>query len=187
MATTADFRNGLALEMDGEIYVITEFQHVKPGKGGAFVRTKLKNVRRKKVIERTFNAGEKVEIARLETREMQFLYPTGDEFIFMDMESYEQIHIARDVVGDCCLFIKENMVCEILTESESGDILEIQLPNFVDLEVIETDPGLRGDTASGGSKPAKLETGAVVQVPLFLGVGEHIRVDTRTRKYIERV
>ncbi|MBP7460859.1 MAG: elongation factor P [Candidatus Delongbacteria bacterium] len=187
MATTADFRNGLALEMDGEIYVITEFQHVKPGKGGAFVRTKLRNVRRQKVIERTFNAGEKVEVARLETREMQFLYPAGDEFVFMDMESYDQIHLPRNVVGDHSLFLKENMVCEVLTESSSGEILDIELPNFVELEIVETDPGLRGDTASGGSKPAKLETGAVVQVPLFISTGERIRVDTRTSKYIERV
>ncbi len=187
MASTADFRNGLALVMDGEIYVIVEFQHVKPGKGGAFVRTKLRNVRKKKIIERTFNAGEKVETARLETREIQFLYRAGDELIFMDMESYEQIHQDEDSVGDSQLFLKEEMVCQALFESDTNEILGVELPNFVVLEIMETDPGVKGDTVSGGTKPAKLETGAIVQVPLFVNIGEKIRVDTRDRRYIERV
>ena len=187
MASTSDFRNGYAMMMNNEIYVIIDFQHVKPGKGGAFVRTKLKNARNKKIIDKTFNAGEKVEPVRLETREMQYLYFDGTAFIFMDMESYEQVHVDNDIVGENVDFLKENMICNVLTYAETGEILGIELPNFVELEISETDPGIRGDTASGGSKPAKLESGATVQVPLFINVGERIKVDTRTKKYIERV
>ncbi len=187
MATTADFKNGLAIILNNDIYIILEFQHVKPGKGGAFVRTKLRNVRNKKIIDKTFNAGEKIEIARLETREMQYLYNDSQSYYFMDMETFEQIPIDEDLLGDNKLFLKENMVCNVLTYSETGEILGIELPNFVELEIVETDPGIRGDTVSGGSKPAKLETGATVQVPLFLNIGDKIKVDTRTKKYIERV
>jgi len=187
MATTADFKNGLALVLDNELYVIIEFQHVKPGKGGAFVRTKLKNARKGKIIDKTFNAGEKIETARLETREMQYLYSDGESFVFMNLETYDQIEIPKDLVGDSSLYLKENMICNVLVYAETEEILGVDLPNFVELEVVETDPGIKGDTVSGGSKPAKVETGAVIQVPLFLNVGTKIKIDTRTNKYIERV
>lgn len=186
MATTADFRNGMTIQMDGNLYTITYFQHVKPGKGGAFVRTKLKNVLTGAVSEKTFRAGERVDEVRLERRPVQYSYRDGDIFYFMDQETFEMIPIAADVIGEDQLrYLKENMECEGLVHGDRT--ISVELPYFVELEVVETDPGLRGDTATGGTKPAKLETGAVVQVPLFVEEGEVIRVDRREDKYIERV
>ncbi|MGC8833735.1 MAG: elongation factor P [Armatimonadota bacterium] len=185
MIDTSDFRNGLSIVVDGQVFTIVEWQHVKPGKGGAFVRTKLKNVRTGAVIDRTFRAGEKFEQAILDRRKMQYLYSTGDEYIFMDTEDYEQISIPKSLVGDQAKYLKEGLEVEVLTHE--GTVLGIELPFFLDLTVVDTDPGLRGDTASGGSKPATLETGAVVQVPLFINIGDVIKVDTRTDTYLERV
>lgn len=185
MASTADFRNGMTLQIDGTLYTITYFQHVKPGKGGAFVRTKLKNVLTGAVVEKTFRAGEKVDEVRLERRAVQYSYADGELYYFMDQQTYEMIPIARSVIGDDQLaYLKENMECEGLVHGDT--IISVELPYFVELRVVETDPGVRGDTATGGTKPAKLETGAVVQVPLFLEEGELIRVDRREDKYIER-
>jgi elongation factor P len=185
VASTADFRNGMTIAMDGTLYTISYFQHVKPGKGGAFVRTKLKNVLSGAVIEKTFRAGEKVDEVRLERRPYQYSYTDGDLFYFMDQQTFEMTPLARDVIGeDQLLYLKENMECEGLLHGDR--MISVELPYFVELKVVETDPGVRGDTATGGTKPAKLETGAVVQVPLFLEEGEVIRVDRREDKYIER-
>jgi elongation factor P len=183
--STADFKNGLTIEYDGQVFQIVYFQHVKPGKGGAFVRTKLRNLLTGATVEKTFRAGESMEHARVERRQMEFLYSTGDEYVFMDTSDYDQIMVTEEHVGDARLFLKENTPVT-LTEYK-GQIISIELPPSLELKIVETDPGLRGDTASGGSKPAKLETGAVVQVPLFVGEGEMIRVDTRTGQYVERV
>jgi len=186
VASTADFRNGMTIQLDGTLYTITYFQHVKPGKGGAFVRTKLKNVLSGSVVEKTFRSGEKVDEVRLERRPVQYSYTDGGLYYFMDQQTFESIPLSSDVIGDDQLaYLKENMECEGLVHGET--IISVELPNFVELRVVETDPGLRGDTASGGTKPAKLETGATVQVPLFLEEGEVIRVDRREHKYIERV
>ncbi len=186
MASTADFRNGMTIQLDSALYTITYFQHVKPGKGGAFVRTKLKNVLTGAVIERTFRAGEKVDEVRLEHRPVQYSYTDGQLFYFMDQQTFEMIPLSETVIGkDQLLYLKENMECEGLVHKEQ--IIAVELPYFVELIVAQTDPGVRGDTAQGGTKPAKLETGAVVQVPLFLEEGEVIRVDRREHKYIERV
>jgi elongation factor P len=186
MATTADFRNGMVLEMDGQLFQIAYFQHVKPGKGGAFVRSKLKNVLTGAVIEKTWTAGEKVNEVRLERRPVQYSYHDGQFYHFMDMQTFEDIPINAEVIGDDQLkYLKEAMECEGLVHNEKTIVVE--LPNFVELKVVETDPGVRGDTASGGTKPAKLETGAVVQVPLFIEEGEVIRVDRREDKYLTRV
>ncbi len=186
MATTADFRNGMTIQLDGTLYTITYFQHVKPGKGGAFVRTKLKNVLTGAVVEKTFRAGEKVDEVRLERRPVQYSYTDGDLYYFMDQQTYEMIPLAGDVIGEDQLpYLKENMECEGLVHGDR--IISVELPYFVELEIVQTDPGIRGDTATGGTKPAKLETGAVIQVPLFLEEGEVIRVDRREDKYIERV
>jgi elongation factor P len=184
MATTADFRNGMVIGLEGEMYRIVEFQHVKPGKGGAFVRTKLKNIVSGSVVDKTFRAGEKVDEVRVERQKVQFTYRDGHIFHFMNMESYEEILLDEKQVGDDALFLQEGMELEIQM-TDSGP-LGLDLPIFVDLVVSETDPGLRGDTASGGAKPAKLETGAVIQVPLFIEVGDRVRVDTRTKSYVER-
>lgn len=185
MATTADFRNGMTLQLEGALYTITYFQHVKPGKGGAFVRTKLKNVLTGSVLERTFRAGEKVEEVRLEHRPVQYSYTDGQLYYFMDQETFEMIPLSEDVIGEDQLrYLKENMECEGLVHNDR--IISVELPYFVELEIVETDPGVRGDTAQGGTKPAKLETGAVVQVPLFLNEGDVIRVDRREDKYLER-
>ncbi len=185
MASTADFRNGMVLRMDGTLYTITYFQHVKPGKGGAFVRTKLKNVLTGAVIERTFRSGEKVDEVRLERRPVQYSYTDGQLYYFMDQQTFEMIPLAADVIGDDQLrYLKENMECEGLLDNDQT--ISVEPPYFVELEVTETDPGVRGDTAQGGTKPATLETGAVVQVPLFLNQGDVIRVDRREDKYIER-
>jgi elongation factor P len=185
VATTADFRNGMTLQMEGALFTITYFQHVKPGKGGAFVRTKLKNVLTGAVIERTFRSGEKIEEVRLEHRPVQYSYADGHLFYFMDQETFEIVPLSADVIGDDQLrYLKENMECEGLVHNDR--IISVELPYFVELEIVETDPGLRGDTAQGGTKPAKLETGAVVQVPLFLNEGDVVRVDRREDKYLER-
>ena len=175
----------MVLNMDGELFAIVEFQHVKPGKGGAFVRTKLKKVRTGQVIDKTFRAGEKVTDVRLERRPLQYLYHDGQHYHFMDTDSYEQFPISEEVIGDQVKYLKENLEVSGLF-MEDGSILEVELPFFIVLEVVETDPGLRGDTASGGSKPAKLESGAVVNVPLFINTGEKIKVDRRTNEYLER-
>lgn len=185
MASTADFRNGMTLQMDGVLYTITYFQHVKPGKGGAFVRTKLKNVLTGSVTEKTFRAGEKVDEVRLERRPVQFSYTDGHLFYFMDQQTFEMIPLGTEVIGDDQLrYLKENMECEGLVHGDT--VISVELPYFVELEITDTDPGVRGDTAQGGTKPAKLETGAVVQVPLFLNEGDVIRVDRREDKYLER-
>ncbi|RKY80860.1 elongation factor P [candidate division KSB1 bacterium] len=185
MATTSDFRNGLVINLDGELFTIVYFQHVKPGKGGAFVRTKLKNVKTGRVLDRTFRSGEKVEDVRLERKHVQFLYNDGSQFVFMDTNSYEQIFVDPENVGDASKFLIETMEVELLMHGNQA--LGVDLPIFVELTITKTDPGVRGDTASGGSKPATLESGAVVQVPLFIEEGEKIKVDTRTGEYVERV
>lgn len=185
MISTNDFRTGLTIEVDGEVYSVVDFQHVKPGKGSAFVRSKLKNLRTGAVIERTFRAGEKVPRAHLERKEMQYLYREGDSFVFMDNETYDQVSLSEDQLGDSVKYLKENMNIYLLIHA--GNLIGIELPYFVDLEVVATDPGIRGDTATGGTKPATLETGLVVQVPLFVEVGDIVRVDTRTGEYLERV
>ncbi len=185
MASTADFRNGMVLEIDGQLFQIVYFQHVKPGKGGAFVRSKLKNVRTGAVLDRRWTAGERVTEVRLERRPVQYSYGDGDLRHFMDMETFDDIPITDDIVGDDQLkYLKEGMECSGLVHD--GNVIMIELPFFIELEVVETDPGVRGDTASGGTKPAKLETGAVVQVPLFIEQGQVVRVDRREDKYLER-
>ena len=185
MISTADFRNGVVVEMDGNLMEIVEFQHVKPGKGGAFVRTKLKNIKNGKVIEETFRAGEKVDEVRLERRAFQYLYPDGEFLVFMNNETFEQMQLHRDGLGDLLLYIKESETCTILLEDETP--LTVEPPFTVELAVKTTDPGLRGDTAQGGSKPATMETGLVVQVPLFIEEGQVLKIDTRTGKYLGRV
>jgi len=186
MATTADFRNGLVMELDGQLMTIVYFQHVKPGKGGAFVRTKLKNVLTGAVLERTFRAGEKVTDVRLERRPVSYSYSDGHLFYFMDQNTFEMIPLSDEVIGeDQLAYLKENMECEGLVHE--GRVLSVELPHFVELEVTETDPGVRGDTAQGGTKPAKLETGAVIQVPLFVEIGDVVKVDRREDKYLTRV
>jgi elongation factor P len=185
LISTADFRNGLSIELDGEVYTIVEFQHVKPGKGGAFVRTRLRHVRTGRIQEKTFRAGERMEQARLERRKMQYLYHTGDEFVFMDLENYDQFGLSPSQVGDQARFLKEGLEVEVTFHRNR--VLGLELPITIEATVVDTDPGLRGDTAAGGSKPATLETGAVVSVPLFVNVGDRIRVDTRTGEYLDRI
>jgi len=185
MATTADFRNGMTLVVEGDLYTIVEFLHVKPGKGGAFVRTKLKNVRTGRVVDRTFRAGESITKARIDRREMQYLYRSGDQFFLMDTSTYEQIPISADMVGDTAKFLAESANVQVLFHE--NQVIGLELPIFVELRVKETEPGVRGNTASGGSKPAKLESGAVVQVPFFIDVNDVIKVDTRKGIYVERV
>ncbi len=185
MATTADFRNGFTFELGGILYSIAEFQHVKPGKGGAFVRTKLKNVKTGAVIDKTFRAGEKVHEIRLERRVLQYLYNTGDLYYVMDPETYEQYPIAVEHIGTNLKYLKENMDISILRSG--SDIVSVEIPTFVELKIENANPSTKGDTVTGGTKPATLETGAVVQIPLFLEKGDIIKVDTRTDAYIERV
>ncbi|MEW6308237.1 MAG: elongation factor P [Bacillota bacterium] len=184
MISSNDFRTGITIELDGEVWAVVDFQHVKPGKGAAFVRSKLKNVRTGATLEKTFNAGEKLPRARVERREMQFLYASGDEYTLMDMENYEQVSLSAAAIGDGVKFLKENTMVDVLRFQ--GALIGVELPNSVELAVVETDPGVRGDTASGGTKPAKLETGAMVKVPLFINIGDVLRIDTRTGLYIER-
>lgn len=182
---TSQFRNGLRIEVGGEPFVITYFQHVKPGKGGAFVRTKLKNLRTGRSVDQTFRAGERVEEADVEDKRMQYLYQDSDSFVFMDTQTYDQLPFSREQLGDAQKFLQENMEVDVLFWR--GTPLQIELPNFIESEVTRCDPGLKGDTASGATKPATIETGAVLQVPLFVKEGDRIRVDTRTGEYIERV
>lgn len=184
MISVNDLRTGLTIELDGVLYTVVEFLHVKPGKGAAFVRTKLKNLESGSVLERNFRAGERVTRAHIETKEMQFLYASGDEYFFMDQQSYEQVSLGRDLLDDATFFLKDGM--SIFVQFYQGRAIGIELPTFVELEVTQTDPGFKGDTATGGSKPATLETGLVVQVPLFVDQGERIRVDTRTKEYLSR-
>jgi elongation factor P len=185
MISTNQFRNGAAIRVDGKRFTILYFQHVKPGKGGAFVRTRLRNIDTGAVIEKTFRAGEKMESVRTESRPMQFLYRDGDLYYFMDSDTYEQTAIPAEVMGGAAGYIVPNGEMKVL--SADGEVVSIEPPAHVDLEVAETDPGLKGDTATGGSKPATLETGLVVQVPLFVNIGERVRVDTRTNEYLTRV
>jgi elongation factor P len=173
------------IEVDGDLYTVVEAQHVKIGRGSAYVRAKIRNMRTGAIVERKFNAGERVPRAYLETKEMQYLYHDGDGYHLMDSETYEQIALPSAVVGEANLFLKDGMTVGVVFYE--GSPLEVELPNSVELTVVETSPGVRGDTVSGGSKPAKLETGAIVQVPLFVAQGERIRVDTRTGQYLERV
>jgi elongation factor P len=179
-----DLRPGMKIEVDGVPFVVTDYQWVKPGKGGAFNRTKLKNMRSGAIVERTFRTEEKLPPAELEEKRAQFLYQSGNESHFMDTETYEQFFLSEDQLGDARKYLKEEMVVTIVYHR--GSPLAVEVPTFVELAVVETDPGVRGDTASGGSKPATLETGAVIQVPLFINVGDRLRVDTRTGTYIER-
>ncbi|MGI6065468.1 MAG: elongation factor P [Bacillota bacterium] len=184
MISTNDFKTGVTIELDGDAYQVVEFQHVKPGKGAAFVRSKLKNVRTGGVIEKTFSAGERIPKAHLERKEMQFLYHDGDAYIFMDVNNFEQIPLTEDQIGDGKKFLKENMNAFILFFQ--GNVIGVDLPSQVELEVIETEPGIKGDTASGGSKPATVETGSVVRVPFFINVGDVILVNTKTGEYVGR-
>lgn len=184
MISAGDFRNGVTFEMDGNVYSIVEFQHVKPGKGAAFVRTKIKNVIQGNITERTFNPNEKFPTAFVERKEMQFSYKDGDLYYFMDMESYDMLPINSDVLGDAFKFVKEEMICKIL--SYKGSVFGCEPPTFVELEVTKTDPGFKGNTATNATKPAELETGAEIRVPLFINEGDMIRIDTRTGEYMER-
>lgn len=184
MVVAGDFKNGVTFEMEGNVLQVIEFQHVKPGKGAAFVRTKLRNVITGAVIEKTFNPTDKFENAYVERKEMQYLYSDGDLYYFMDNETYEQLPIGADKLDDNFKFVKENMICKIV--SYKGKVFGIEPPNFVELQVTKTDPGFKGDTATNATKPATLETGAEVRVPLFINEGEMIRVDTRTGEYMER-
>jgi elongation factor P len=182
--STAEFKKGLKIQFDGEPYSIVDFQHVKPGKGGAFVRTKLKHMKLGRVIDNTFRAGEKVELVDFDEKRMQYLY-RDERYHFMDLDTYDQISLSAGEVGDARDFLKENIEVEILFINDSP--VTVELPNFIELQITKTDPGIRGDTASGGSKPATLETGAVVQVPLFLNQGDVVKVDTRSGEYLGRV
>ena len=184
MITAGDFRNGVTFEMDGNVYSIIEFQHVKPGKGAAFVRTKIRNVISGAVTEKTFNPNDKYPTAYIERKDMQYLYEDGDLYYFMDLETYEQIPISANVLGDGFRFVKENMDCKVL--SYKGNVFGVEPPNCVELEVTKTDPGFAGNTATNATKPATLETGAEIKVPLFINEGEMIRIDTRTGEYMER-
>ncbi len=185
MYTTAEFKKGLKIELEGKPFLIVDFQHVKPGKGGAFVRTKLKNMINGRVVEQTFRSGEKVGRPDMEEKEMQYLYREGDNFVFMDNTNYEQVYLSKDQIGEQTQFLQENINIKLLYFNKEP--LGLELPNFVELKVTSTDPGFKGDTATGGNKPATLETGAVIQVPLFIAEGDRIRVDTRTGSYMERV
>ncbi|MCF8528282.1 MAG: elongation factor P [Candidatus Nanopelagicales bacterium] len=185
MATTNDLKNGLVLNLDGQLWAVVEFQHVKPGKGGAFVRTKLKNVLSGKVVDKTFNAGTKVETATVDKREMQYLYKDGEEWVFMDTQTYDQIHVPDAVVGDSSNYLLENQTATVATHE--GVAIYVELPASVELMVTYTEPGLQGDRSTGGTKPATLETGAEIQVPLFLESDTKVKVDTRDGSYLGRI
>jgi len=185
MIVAGDFKNGVTFELDGQVFQVVEFQHVKPGKGAAFVRTKLKNVITGATIEKTFNPTDKMPKAHIERKDMQYLYNDGDLYYFMDVENYEQMPLSKDNVGDALKFVKENMIVKIL--SFKGNVFGIEPPTFVELEVTETEPGFKGDTATGATKPATVETGATIKVPLFVNQGDIIKIDTRTGEYMERV
>ena len=184
MISTNDFKTCVSVEIDGDAYVVVDFQHVKPGKGSAFVRTKLRNTRTGAVVEQTFNAGTKLPKAHLDRREMEYLYYDGSFYVLMDTETYDQVQLTEEQIADSKNFLKENMHLSVLFFK--GDIIGVDLPGQVELEVVETEPGIKGDTASGGNKPATLETGAVVRVPFFINAGDRIRVNTKTGDYIER-
>ena len=184
MISAGDFRNGVTIELEGNVYQIIEFQHVKPGKGAAFVRTKLKNIKNGGVVEKTFRPTEKCPQARIDRKDMQYLYAEDNLYYFMDMESYEQIPIDKSKLGDSFAFVKENMEVKVL--SYKGNVFGVEPPFFVELEVTETDPGFKGDTATNATKPAVLETGAEIKVPLFINQGDMVRIDTRTGEYMER-
>ena len=184
MVVAGDFKNGITFDMDGQVLQVIEFQHVKPGKGAAFVRTKLKNVITGAITERTFNPTDKFENAIVERKEMQYLYNDGDLYYFMDMETFEQLPINKDKLGDSFKFVKENEMCKIV--SYKGNVFAVEPPMFVVLEVTDTEPGFKGDTATGTTKPATLETGATIKVPLFIDIGTKIKIDTRTGEYLER-
>ena len=183
--STADFKNGMGLKINGKYYTIVEFQHVKPGKGGAFVRYKIRDLKSGRVIDQTCNAGTKFENVQLITKEMQYLYNDGDSFYFMDNETYEQIPVPADFIGDSVKWFKENDNCQLLYAD--AELLGVQPPMFIEVEITETDPGFKGDTVQGGTKPATIETGAVIQVPMYLNQGEVIKVDTRDGKFVSRV
>ncbi len=185
MISVNDLKTGLTLELDNGLWSVVEFLHVKPGKGAAFVRTKLKNVETGQVIEKTFRAGEKVGKATLDRREMQYLYKEGADFVMMDNETYDQLHLTEDQIGDGLKYLKENMNVQVLMHDSR--IIGVDIPAHVELEVVDTPPSEKGNTAQGGTKPAKLETGAVVNVPFFVSNGDVIRVDTRTNEYLDRV
>ncbi|OGI17852.1 MAG: elongation factor P [Candidatus Melainabacteria bacterium RIFOXYA12_FULL_32_12] len=185
MISTNDLRTGMTVEVDGGLWSVVEFLHVKPGKGAAFVRTKLKNVETGNVMEKTFRAGEKLPKAVLERRDMQFLYRSEDELVFMDNESFEQVSLSKNQIGDGVKYLKEGMTINMLKHETR--IIGVDIPNFVELEVVDTPPGEKGNTATGGTKPATLETGAVVNVPFFVNNGDVIRVDTRSNSYLDRV
>ena len=184
MVSAGDFRNGITLEIEGAVYQIVEFQHVKPGKGAAFVRTKIKNVMSGAVVERTFRPTEKFPAARIDKIEMQYLYADGDMYNFMNTETYDQVSLNADMVGDTLKFVKENEMVKVL--SYNGQIFSIEPPMFVELEVTETEPGFAGNTATGAQKPATVETGAQISVPLFITIGEKVKIDTRTGEYLGR-
>ena len=185
MVSAGDFRNGVTLEMDGNIYQIIEFQHVKPGKGAAFVRTKLKKIINGGVVEKTFRPTEKFPTARIDRVEMQYLYNDGDLYYFMNTENYDQIALNNETIGDALKFVKENEMVKVC--SHNGNVFAVEAPLFVELEVTETEPGFKGDTATGATKPATVETGAVVYVPLFVETGDKLKIDTRTGEYLSRV
>jgi elongation factor P len=184
MISVNDFRNGVTVELDGVVFTVIDFQHVKPGKGAAFVRAKIKNVKTGSVLERTFNAGEKVPRARIESRQMQYLYESDGVYTFMDNENFEQVELSGAQLGDALKFLKENMTISI--QFYNGSVMGVELPYSVELKVVETEPGIKGDTSSGGTKQAKLETGHVVRVPFFINEGEMLRIDTRSGDYLER-
>ena len=185
MISAGDFRNGITIELDSNIFQIIEFQHVKPGKGAAFVRTKLKNIKSGGVVEKTFRPTEKCPQARIDRKDMQYLYSDGDLYNFMDVETYEQIALNSDAIGDALKFVKENEMCKVC--SHNGNVFAVEPPLFVELEVTDTEPGFKGDTATGANKPATVETGALVYVPLFVNQGDKIKIDTRTGEYLSRV
>ncbi len=184
MATTNDLKNGMVLNLDGQLWSVVNFQHVKPGKGGAFVRTTLKHVVSGKVVDRTFNAGTKVDTATVDRRDMTYLYNDGSHYVFMDTETYDQLELSADLVGDAANFLLENT--EVQVGMHEGTPLYVELPTSVELTIEHTDPGLQGDRSTGGTKPARLETGAEIQVPLFLSSGEKVKVDTRDGRYLGR-
>lgn len=183
--STNDFKTGMTLELDNGLWTVVEFQHVKPGKGGAFVRSKLKNVRTGQVVDKTFNAGVRVEQAILDKRDMQFLYRDGDEYVFMDTESYDQMQVAPSALGEAAEYLVESATA--ILAMYQGEIVNVEIPASVELQITETEPGIQGDRVSGARKPATLETGKVIQVPLFVNVGERVKVDTRSGEYITRV
>ncbi len=185
MVYAGDFKNGITIELEGNVYQIIEFQHVKPGKGAAFVRTKLKNIINGGVIEKSFRPSEKFNLARIDRVDMQYLYNDGDLYYFMDTETYDQIALNKDQIGDSLKFVKENDMVKIC--SHNGDVFAVEPPLFVELEITESEPGVKGDTATGSNKPATVETGALVYVPLFVNQGDKIKIDTRTGEYLYRV